>query len=192
MVDPRPSKRKQLDNPKRKVTTGHRCRAQTKEQLWFQSSSFTPPSAIPQPSKQFSPRRMGVHLMSSLPSHIPWCSSSDFTLQVPSPPTYRASRSESINQRRHHGQDELQKRRLQKESDVETPPSHVWYGLGFCPWKTMLWNPIPPTGEVVPMSVTIAEAFSQDVPEHNVRSRPWVIACCLRLRRCADILHKTF
>jgi hypothetical protein len=51
-----------------------------------------------------------------------------------------------------------------------TPPSQD--GPGFCPWKTVLGNATSSIGEATPTSVTVAEAFIQEVLQHIARPRP--------------------
>jgi hypothetical protein len=56
--------------------------------------------------------------------------------------------------------------------------------------KIELGNATPSTGETTPTSITVAEAFAQDVLQHIVRLGPWVKACSLCRHRCLGIPHK--
>jgi hypothetical protein len=52
------------------------------------------------------------------------------------------------------------------------PSSHVRDGPSFRQWKSVLGNVVTSTGEATPIGITVAEAFAQDVPKHNVTPRP--------------------
>jgi hypothetical protein len=69
----------------------------TMAHLQFQSWSAVPPQLLP--NLRNNPiHEGGFRLMPSLLSHIPWRSSSDFTLQVPTSTRILGLRSKSINQ----------------------------------------------------------------------------------------------
>lgn len=89
------------------TTTGHRCQAQTKEQLQLPILILCLAPGFCLTSETIKSTKKGVRLMSSLPSHHPDVAALTSCCKCLPSPAYRAPRSKSINRSRCCCRDEL-------------------------------------------------------------------------------------
>jgi hypothetical protein len=127
--------------------------------------------------------------MLSLPSHIPWRSSSDFTLQNPTSTRKWGTEKWSNSRRQSRGRDELQKRRLQEGSDVTvTPLLPARDGPCFHPRKIALGIWRPQQGKRCPWA-SPSPRLSLKSPQHSVWPKPRDTTSFLRRCCCPVVPH---